>query len=639
MFLFSPPSAKWRQSWSRHLIFSFFCLLFSFLFTFFLSQLAELGAGARSAHNKLRIVALSASVANADDLANWIGVPAALDDDADVSSARGGGAAGLYSFHPNVRPTPLDIHVQGFTCGHFGERMLAMAKPCFNAICIHASRLALTVGGGRGGAARSSEDQTIVFVTSRKQAMLTAIDLMTFAAAAGDAEMFVGGGAAGRGAIEEAIGKLIASSTAALATTGADTEVDRIAGNAAAQSPAAAKAARAAKAVEALVGALRVGVGYWHSGLGAYAKRLVAALYARGALGVVVATQASCWGLPFAAKLVVLMGGQRYDSREAKYVDCAIADVLQMVGCACRPQRGADGKGGVCVILCQNARKAYYKKFLYEPLPVESHLDHRLADHMNSEIVVKTVENKQDAVDYLTWSFYYRRINQNPGYYNLVGVTPQHMSDHLSELVEDTLNDLAEARCVEIDDIDVRPLNLGMVSSYYYAQCVGVARCAARCSRRAVRRARRPAPCTLDTRPCSLAAHRRPVGALANALAYALTRAASLFLASIHSFPRRSRTTAPTPPRYTSIELFSSSITAKTKVKGLLTILCAATEFEATEVRPSFLLFARHFFCLLLVLIYSVCVFLRCARATKRASSRASGSTCRTASTTSSTRR
>ena len=571
-------------------------------------------------------------------------MPAALDDDADVSSARGGGAAGLYSFHPNVRPTPLDIHVQGFTCGHFGERMLAMAKPCFNAICIHASRLALTVGGGRGGAARSSEDQTIVFVTSRKQAMLTAIDLMTFAAAAGDAEMFVGGGAAGRGAIEEAIGKLIASSTAALATTGADTEVDRIAGSAAAQSPAAAKAARAAKAVEALVGALRVGVGYWHSGLGAYAKRLVAALYARGALGVVVATQASCWGLPFAAKLVVLMGGQRYDSREAKYVDCAIADVLQMVGCACRPQRGADGKGGVCVILCQNARKAYYKKFLYEPLPVESHLDHRLADHMNSEIVVKTVENKQDAVDYLTWSFYYRRINQNPGYYNLVGVTPQHMSDHLSELVEDTLNDLAEARCVEIDDIDVRPLNLGMVSSYYYAQCVGVARCAARCSRRAVRRARRPAPCTLDTRPCSLAAHRRPVGALANALAYALTRAASLFLASIHSFPRRSRTTAPTPPRYTSIELFSSSITAKTKVKGLLTILCAATEFEATEVRPSFLLFARHFFCLLLLLcscllIYSVCVFLMCARATKRASSRASGSTCRTASTTSSTRR
>ena len=427
-----------------------------------------------------------------------------------------------------------------------------MAKPCFNAICIHASRLALTVGGGsESGAARSSDDQTIVFVTSRKQAMLTAIDLMTFAAAAGDAEMFVGGGAAGRGAIEEAIGKLEASAAAALATTGADTEVDRIAGSAAAQSPAAAKAARAAKAVEALVTALRVGVGYWHSGLSVYAKSLIAGLYARGALGVVVATQASCWGLPFAAKLVVLMGGQRYDSREAKYVDCAIADVLQMVGCACRPQRGVDGKGGVCVILCQNARKAYYKKFLYEPLPVESHLDHRLADHMNSEIVVKTVENKQDAVDYLTWSFYYRRINQNPGYYNLVGVTPQHMSDHLSELVEDTLNDLAEARCVEIDEIDVRPLNLGMVSSYYYAQCVSPA------TSRGARRA--------------FISH---------------SRLCSLLFSSPCSRHRCTPLCHLPPCRYTSIELFSSSITAKTKVKGLLTILCAATEFEATEVRP-----------------------------------------------------
>jgi pre-mRNA-splicing helicase BRR2 len=65
---------------------------------------------------------------------------------------------------------------------------------------------------------------------------------------------------------------------------------------------------------------------------------------------------------------------------------------------------------GKCVLMCAAPRKEYYKKFLFEPLPIESHLDHFLHDTFNAEVVTRTIESKQDAVDYLTWTLFYRCV-------------------------------------------------------------------------------------------------------------------------------------------------------------------------------------------------------------------------------------
>jgi pre-mRNA-splicing helicase BRR2 len=175
------------------------------------------------------------------------------------------------------------------------------------------------------------------------------------------------------------------------------------------------------------------------------------------------------------------MGTQHYDGREHMYVDYSLAEVLQMCGKACKgdlagqaptiDQSGLTDEGlAHCVLMCPLQKKEFYKKFLYEGLPVESHLDHAMHDHFNAEIVTKTVENKQDAVDYLTWTYLYRRMAQNPNYYNLSGVTTQHLSDHLSELVESTLDDLIRSKCISVDedDMDVSALNLGMIAGMFY---------------------------------------------------------------------------------------------------------------------------------------------------------------------------
>jgi pre-mRNA-splicing helicase BRR2 len=55
-----------------------------------------------------------------------------------------------------------------------------------------------------------------------------------------------------------------------------------------------------------------------------------------------------------------------------------------------------------------------------------------------AEVVVGTIKNKQEAVDWLTYTFFYRRLPQNPNYYNMMGRSHRHIRDHLSEIVEDT---------------------------------------------------------------------------------------------------------------------------------------------------------------------------------------------------------
>lgn len=49
------------------------------------------------------------------------------------------------------------------------------------------------------------------------------------------------------------------------------------------------------------------------------------------------------------------------------------------------------------------------------------------------------------------------------------GTSHRHLSDHLSDLIESTLGDLETSRVIAIeDDMDLEPLNLGMIAAYYY---------------------------------------------------------------------------------------------------------------------------------------------------------------------------
>ncbi|KAL7117148.1 hypothetical protein ACP275_03G053900 [Erythranthe tilingii] len=387
---------------------------------------------ASQVENKIRIVALSTSLANAKDLGEWIGAT----------------SHGLFNFSPSVRPVPLEIHIQGIDIANYEARMQAMTKPTYTAIVQHAK----------------NGKPAIIFAPTRKHARLTAVDLMTYSSVDNEEKpLFLLGSA-------EEMEPFVANINEPM-----------------------------------LKETIKFGVGYLHEGLSSTDQDIVKTLFETGWIQVCVMGSSMCWGVPLSAHLVVVMGTQYYDGRENAHSDYPVTDLLQMMGHASRPLIDNSGK---CVILCHAPRKEYYKKFLFEAFPVESHLHHYMHDNINAEVVAGVIQNKQDAVDYLTWTLMYRRLTQNPNYYNLQGVSHRHLSDHLSELVESTLSDLEASKCVAVEeDILLSPLNLGLISSYYYIS-------------------------------------------------------------------------------YTTIEHFSSSLTSKTKLKGLLDILASASEYELIPIRP-----------------------------------------------------
>jgi activating signal cointegrator complex subunit 3 len=119
--------------------------------------------------------------------------------------------------------------------------------------------------------------------------------------------------------------------------------------------------------------------------------------------------------------------------------------------------------------MVHDVKKHFYKKFLYEPFPVESSLLSVLPDHLNAEIVATTISTKQEAMDYLTWTYFFRRLLVNPTYYELESLETLDVNKFLSFLVQSSLNELKHSGCINIsDDGELMATTSGRIASFYY---------------------------------------------------------------------------------------------------------------------------------------------------------------------------
>jgi antiviral helicase SLH1 len=99
---------------------------------------------------------------------------------------------------------------------------------------------------------------------------------------------------------------------------------------------------------------------------------------------------------------------------------------------------------------------------------VESALHKVLDDHISAEISAETMKTKQQIMDYLSWTFLYRRLHRNPSYYGLEDGEQETINEYLSTLVSKSLDELVASRCITVAKNKVNPTNFGKIASYYY---------------------------------------------------------------------------------------------------------------------------------------------------------------------------
>lgn len=94
-----------------------------------------------------------------------------------------------------------------------------------------------------------------------------------------------------------------------------------------------------------------------------------------------------------------------------------------------------------------------------------------LIDHMSvalvGEIASGALKNRQDCVDWLTWSFLYRRLAANPNFYGLEGRSHRNLSEGMSEMVENAVEALSHREIVTLEGEDMFPQGMAVISGFY----------------------------------------------------------------------------------------------------------------------------------------------------------------------------
>lgn len=283
------------------------------------------------------------------DYVRLVGLSATLPNYQDVATfLRVDEKKGLFYFDASYRPCGLQQQFIGVTEKKAIKRYQVMNEVCYEKLLDQAGK-----------------NQTLVFVHSRKETAKTAKFIRDMAIEKETIQQFVRADAATRAILEE--------------------ETNNV------KDPN-------------LKDLLPFGFAIHHAGMNREDRGLVEELFADGSVQVLVCTATLAWGVNLPAHTVIIKGTQIYNPEKGRWVELSSQDVLQMLGRAGRPQYDTYGEG---IIITNHSELQYYLSLMNQQLPIESQFVAKLTDNLNAEIVLGTIRNRDEAVQWIGYTYLY----------------------------------------------------------------------------------------------------------------------------------------------------------------------------------------------------------------------------------------
>lgn len=282
------------------------------------------------------------------DFVRIVGLSATLPNYKDVAAfLRVDVNKGLFYFDASYRPCPLQQQFVGITEKKAIKRFQVMNEVCYEKVLDQVSK----------------DNPVMVFVHSRKETAKTAKFLRDMAMERDQQTQFINPTGASRVILEQETANI------------SDPNLKDL---------------------------LAFGFGIHHAGMNKLDRGTVEDLFNDRHIKVLVCTATLAWGVNLPAHAVILKGTQVYNPEKGRWAELSPQDVLQMLGRAGRPQYDQYGEG---IIITNHSELQYYTSLMNQQLPIESQYVSKMVDNLNAEVVLGTIRNRDEAVQWLGYTY------------------------------------------------------------------------------------------------------------------------------------------------------------------------------------------------------------------------------------------